>query len=283
MPEADDSAVKGPAVSLERALASGTLALWYQKTVLLESGAACGAEAQLYAQHPAYGYVPLADSLPPPESSLYFPLARTVVRQIKADWDRCFANERAQIPFSTKLPLSVIMSRGFVALLRETMSADARFPGLTIEVTDAQALKSTPDFWEVAAQLRLHRVTLSIADIGAAYAAVARPQKFPFAEVKLGADLVTNCILHKIKRSVCQGIIDLAHGAGATACAEGVSSLDQLHALVAMGCDQAQGPFCGKPAPIDAFKASLRQSAAGAGNESPTSEDPYAWPDNNAA
>jgi CheY-like chemotaxis protein len=119
-PEADEVAAKGPAVSVERALAGGTLALWYQKKVDLKAGSVCGAEALLFGQHPAYGFVPLADSLPPPENPLYFPLARTVTRQVKADWIRCFANHKAPLHFSTKLPLAVIMSRGFVALLRET-------------------------------------------------------------------------------------------------------------------------------------------------------------------
>jgi CheY-like chemotaxis protein len=136
-PEADEISVKGPAVSVERALASGTLALWYEKKVELKTGTVCGAEALLFGQHPAYGFVPLADSLPPPESPLYFPLARTVTRQLKADWIRCFANDKAPLHFSSRLPLAVIMSRGFVALLRETVSTDARFPGLTLDVTDA--------------------------------------------------------------------------------------------------------------------------------------------------
>jgi len=281
VPEVDETALKGPAVSVERALAGGTLALWYQKKVDLKSGSPCGAEALLYGQHPTYGYVPLADSLPSPESPVYSPLARIVTRQIKADWNRCFANDKIPLRFSTRLPLAVIMSRGFVALLRETL-ADPRFPGLTLDVTDAHQLKTSSGLWEVAAQLKLHRVILSITDIGAAYAAVARNQTFPFVEVKLDADMVSNCLLHKTKRSVCQNIIDLAHGVGAAACAEGVASLDQLHALVAMGCDRGQGPFFGKPQPIDAFKAALRPAGAGA-ETVPGNGDPYAWPDDSAA
>jgi len=280
-PDTDETAIKGPSVSVERALASGTLALWYQRKVDLTSGSPCGAEALLYGQHPTYGYVPLADSLPSPENPVYFPLARTITRQIKADWLRCFSDAKTSLRFSTRLPLTVVTSRGFVALLRETL-ADPRFPGMTLDVTDAHQLKTSSGLWEVAAQLRLHGVILSITDIGAAYAAVARNHKFPFVEIKLDAEMVSNCLLHKTKRSVCQSIMDLAHGVGAVACAEGVSSLDQLHALVAMGCDRAQGPFFGKQLPIDAFKASLR--TAGPGPEGAAGNgDPYAWPDDSAA
>ena len=278
LPESDDTvALKGPTVPLERSLADGTLALWYQRKIDLRSGLACGAEALLYGRHPALGHVPLVDSLPSPDSSLYFPLARTAVRQITADWSRYFANEKLQLRFSVKLPLQVIVSRGFVTLLRESVSSDPKFPGLTLNVTNAHEIRNNPGFWEVAAQLKLHRIHLSIADIGAAYSAVAHNLKFPFREIRLDTDLVSNCLLHETKRSLCQNIVDLAHGAGALACAEGVSSRDQLYALVAMRCDRAQGPLCGKPQPIDAFKASLR-GPEGQAVSPAENDDSFSWP-----
>jgi EAL domain-containing protein (putative c-di-GMP-specific phosphodiesterase class I) len=83
------------------------------------------------------------------------------------------------------------------------------------------------------------------------------------------------------KRAVCQSIVDLAHSVGAIACG-GITSLEQLQALVAIGCDCAQGPFFGKPQPIDAFKTGLRpiktetHPVQGAG-------DIYEWQDDSAA
>ena len=282
-PGTDEATNKGPAVSVERALAGGTLALWYQKKIDLKAGSVCGAEALPFGHHPTHGFVSLADSLPSPENPLYFPLARTVTRQVRADWIRCFANDKSPLRFSTRLPLAVIMSRGFVALLRETLAADTRFPGLTLDVTDAHQIKNNAGLWEVIAQLKLHRVTLALTDIGAAYAAAGRSQAFPFAEIKIDADIVTTCLLHKTKSAVCQSIVDLAHNLGAMVCAEGVASLEQLHALIAMGCDSAQGPFFGKPQPIDAFKAGLRTVGAETDPVQISGDDTYAWPDDTAA
>jgi len=170
-----------------------------------------------------------------------------------------------------------------VALLRETLAADTRFPGLTLDVTDAHQIKNSPGLWEVIAQLKLHRVALAFTDIGAAYAAAGRNQAFPFTEIKIDADIVTTCLLHKTKSAVCQSIVDLAHNLGAMACAEGVANLDQLHALIAMGCDSAQGPFFGKPQPIDAFKAGLRTVGAETDPVQISEDDTYAWPDDTAA
>src|SRR5262249_53399973 len=173
-------------------------------------------------------------------------------------------------------------SFGFVALLRETLAADTRFPGLTLDVTDAHQIKNSPGLWEVIAQLKLHRVALALTDIGAAYAAAGRNQAFPFTEIKIDADIVTNCLLHKTKFAVCQSLVDLAHSVGATACAEGVANIDQIPALIAMGCDSAQGPFFGKPQPLDSFKAALRAAGAET-NPVQGGGDPYEWPDDTAA
>jgi EAL domain-containing protein (putative c-di-GMP-specific phosphodiesterase class I) len=94
--------------------------------------------------------------------------------------------------------------------------------------------------------------------------------------------MVTNCLVHKTKRTVCQSIVDLAHSVGAIACAEGIASIEQLHALVAMGCDCAQGPFFGKPQPVDSFKTGLRPVGTETDPVQGT-DDPYEWPDDSAA
>jgi EAL domain-containing protein (putative c-di-GMP-specific phosphodiesterase class I) len=274
--EAENVPAKAPVLSIERLLAGGALALWYRRKIDLQSGLACGAEALLYGHHPAKGHVPLADSLPPPESPIYVPLARTALRQLIADWRRCFANEKSQLGFSIRLPLPLITSRGFRALLRENVPADPQFPGFTVNVTDAHGIKNHPELWEVAAQLRLHRIRLSTADIGAAYFAVAHNLKFPFREIRLDADLVSSCLLHETRSVLCRNVIQLAHDAGALACAEGVESLEQVEALIALGCDRAHGPLCGKPQPIDAFRANLRSSNEAEGGAA--EEDPFLWP-----
>lgn len=275
-PEVDDTQAKSPSAPLERALATGAWALWYQKKIELTSGALCGAELLFYAQHPAYGYVPIADSLSPSDSALFYPKARAVMRQLSADWHKHFASREPRFEFSTKLPFSLVTARGFIQLACELLPADIGFPGLTIEVTDAQLLKRHQDFREVAAQLKLHRISLSIADIGAAYAVVGNGSAFPFNELKLGDDLVSDCALNKVKQSACKGVIDLAHSVGARACAEGVSDVDQLKALMKLGCDMAQGDFIGRAQPVDAFRAAIvphRAQADGAG-----CEDEFAWP-----
>jgi EAL domain-containing protein (putative c-di-GMP-specific phosphodiesterase class I) len=115
---------------------------------------------------------------------------------------------------------------------------------------------------EIAIQLRLYGVTLSIDDFGTAYSTLARFLHLSFSEVKLDRSFVTGCAADPMKRALCQTVINLAHRFDASACAEGVETGGDLAALTAMGCDLAQGYLIGKPMPRDQF-ASSRLNQAG--------------------
>jgi EAL domain-containing protein (putative c-di-GMP-specific phosphodiesterase class I) len=50
--------------------------------------------------------------------------------------------------------------------------------------------------------------------------------------------------------AIVRAVIGLGHGLGITLVAEGVETQEQLEFLAAEGCDQMQGYYLGKPAPI---------------------------------
>jgi EAL domain-containing protein (putative c-di-GMP-specific phosphodiesterase class I) len=75
----------------------------------------------------------------------------------------------------------------------------------------------------------------------------------PFSELKLEGKFVRGCSSNRLQHSLCQTVIDLGHGFGATVCAEGVEDAVDLRALIEMGCDVAQGFVFAKPMPADQF------------------------------
>ena len=78
-----------------------------------------------------------------------------------------------------------------------------------------------------------------------------------FVEVKIDRSFVSGCSSNKLKHGLCQTVVDLAHRFGATACAEGVETVEDLHALVGMQCDSAQGFLFAKPMPPDELESAL--------------------------
>jgi EAL domain-containing protein (putative c-di-GMP-specific phosphodiesterase class I) len=78
---------------------------------------------------------------------------------------------------------------------------------------------------EIATQLRIYGISLTIDDFGEGYSSFARLRELPFAELKLDASFVKDCA-HDVKNAgICRAIIELAHNFGAVAVAEGLEIL----------------------------------------------------------
>jgi EAL domain-containing protein (putative c-di-GMP-specific phosphodiesterase class I) len=133
--------------------------------------------------------------------------------------------------------------------VRNALPAHPKFPGLIVEVTEDEVIRNMDWFHEVATQLRLYNIWISIDDFGSAYASLSRIKDLPFREVKLDRSFVTNCASDALKRSLCHTVVDLAHCFGASACAEGVETEQDMRCLAELGFDTAQGFLFAKPMP----------------------------------
>jgi EAL domain-containing protein (putative c-di-GMP-specific phosphodiesterase class I) len=249
-----------PVVDLAEALAKSWLELWYQPKIDLKSLTVCGAEALIRARHPKHGIVPPAGLLPPTDDPLHQPLTRFVIERAMGDW-RQFADQQMPLKLAINLPVSVICAPDFVGSLRPLLPKDARFPGLFAEITEDEIIRDPEWVREVATQLRLYNVHISIDDFGSAYASLSRLLHLPCAEVKLDRSFISNCAADQHKRALCRTVVDLAHSFGVTTCAEGVESIQDLRALIGMGCDTAQGFLFAKPMERQAFVQKLRKRA----------------------
>jgi EAL domain-containing protein (putative c-di-GMP-specific phosphodiesterase class I) len=250
--------------SLREALDERWLNLWYQPKFDVKAQTPCGAEALLRLHHPQHGIISPAAFLPPPSDPIHKRLADFVIKRAAADWN-FFADLGLPLKLSINLPLSIVSGPAFVGFMRENLPGTPDFPGLIVEITEDEALSNLMDvdlLNEIAIQLRLYGVTLSIDDFGTAYSTLARFLHLSFSEVKLDRSFVTGCAADPMKRALCQTVINLAHRFDASACAEGVETGGDLAALTAMGCDLAQGYLIGKPMPRDQF-ASSRLNQAG--------------------
>jgi EAL domain-containing protein (putative c-di-GMP-specific phosphodiesterase class I) len=56
---------------------------------------------------------------------------------------------------------------------------------------------------------------------------------------------------------VCQTVVDLAHRVGSRVCAEGVEKIEDLMAVIRMGCDMAQGYIFAKAMPPETFATDI--------------------------
>lgn len=248
-----------PTVDLAEALDKAWLELWYQPKIDLKSLTVCGAEALIRARHPEHGIVPPSGLLPPTDDPLYQPLSRFVLQRAMSDW-RHFAEHKMPLKLAINLPVSVIYAPDFVGYLRQVLPNDPKFPGLFAEVTEDDVTREPEWVREVAAQLKLYNVHISIDDFGSAYSSLSRLLHLPCVEVKLDRGFITNCSSDQQKRALCRMVIDLAHSFNVSTCAEGVENIEDLRTLRKMGCDTAQGYLFARPMERYAFVEKLKTS-----------------------
>jgi EAL domain-containing protein (putative c-di-GMP-specific phosphodiesterase class I)/ActR/RegA family two-component response regulator len=258
-PSAAKQPDNAPTVDLAEALDKAWLELWYQPKIDLKSLTVCGAEALIRARHPEHGIVPPSGLLPPTDDPLYQPLSRFVLQRAMSDW-RHFAEQKILLKLAVNLPVSVIYAPDFVGYLREVLPRDAKFPGLFAEVTEDDVTREPEWVREVATQLKLYNVHISIDDFGSAYSSLSRLLHLPCVEVKLDRSFITNCSSDQQKRALCRMVIDLARSFNVSTCAEGVETIEDLRTLRKMGCDTAQGYLFAKPMERHAFVEKLKTS-----------------------
>ena len=239
-------------IDLGIALQRHWLEVWYQPKIDLRSLTVSGAEALIRARHPERGIVQPVDLLPPAGDPLYNPLSIFVAQRTLADWNT-ISSAGHPLKLAINMPASVLNAPGFVDVVRKLLPASPGFPGLIVEVTEDEIIRNPDWIHEVAMQLRLCNVALSIDDFGSAYASLSRLKDMPFREIKLDRSFVSNCGADRLKRSLCQTVVDLAHRFGATACGEGVETAEELHCLTELGFDTVQGYYFARPMPLRPF------------------------------
>jgi EAL domain-containing protein (putative c-di-GMP-specific phosphodiesterase class I) len=245
-----------PSIDLAEAIREGWLELWYQPKINLKSLTVGGAEALIRANHPSHGLVSPIDLLPPAGDPLYLPLTSFVLRRAMEDW-RLFAGQGYPLKIAINAPASVIGAPGFVEEVRRAIPHEQAFPGLLVEMTEDEVIANPRGIGEVMARLRIHNTTISIDDFGTAHASLSRVKDLPFSEIKLDRSFVSGCASDSVKYGLCQTVVDLAHRFQATACAEGIETIDDLKCLLTLGFDTGQGFLFGKPQPLADFVKSL--------------------------
>ena len=105
-------------------------------------------------------------------------------------------------------------------------------------------------------------VLVSVDDFGTGYSSMSYLRRFPIDKLKIDRGFVKDLMTRAEDASIVQAIISLAHSLRLKVVAEGVETLEQLHSLKSMGCDQYQGFHFSPPlsaTDIGALMRRLRQ------------------------
>ena len=248
---------------LRRAVARGEFALAYQAQVALPGFEVIGVEALVRWDHPTQGWVSPADFIPlAEETGLILPLGLWVLQQACRD----AAAWPAQVRVAVNLSPVQFRSRTLVADVMGALAAAGLAPHrLALEITEAVLMHDVDQALQVMQALRELGVRTALDDFGTGYSSLSYLRRFPFDKIKIDRSFVIDLAQGDSAACIIQAISALAGGLGMSTIAEGVETLEQLHAVQAAGCGEVQGYLFSKPRPAAEIATQIAQGLPPAG------------------
>jgi diguanylate cyclase (GGDEF)-like protein/PAS domain S-box-containing protein len=247
---------------LEAALAAGKLRLHYQPQVHLPSGRLVGAEALARWTDDEWGPVSPARFVPVAEErGLIASLGEWALAEACAQARRW--RERG-CPLPGRVAVNVAAKQfdadNFAGqALRIARDAGVAPAAIELELTESGMMRDPERAVEIAQALRAAGFALSIDDFGTGYSSLAYLKRFPVQKLKIDISFVRDMLVDRNDHSIVSTIVAMGKSLELETLAEGIEHAQQAEALLALGCQFAQGYHCGRPLAADDFaKAWLR-------------------------
>ncbi|WP_052384194.1 EAL domain-containing protein [Litchfieldella xinjiangensis] len=250
---------------LAHAIEHDRLQLYYQAQVNIADGRLIGAEALCRWQDEELGWVSPGEFIPLAEArGMIKPLGdwviETACRQLAA-----WREQRAQLP--GQLAVNVASQQLDDTRLTQKLDTirqrhDIEPQALSLELTESSFMSDPEQAIAMANALKALGYGLAIDDFGTGYSSLAHLKRFPADKIKIDISFIRDMLSDNNDFTIVKTIIAMARSLGLDTIAEGIESPDQAEALLALGCEQAQGFLYARPLPADEFRDTwLRESA----------------------
>ncbi|GIF12468.1 putative bifunctional diguanylate cyclase/phosphodiesterase [Actinoplanes teichomyceticus] len=240
--------------------ADDQIMLHLQPAVDLVTAEPTGCEALVRWRHPRRGQLSPAEFLPAVErSELLIPFTRRVLDlalAAAADWTA----HGIDVPVSVNVSARSLTDPTFPAQVTEALRRH-RTPAsrLVLEITESVAVSEQDIVDEVLARLRASGVQMSLDDFGTGFSSLSSVTRMPVDEIKIDRSFVEEMIDSPAAGAVVRGAVELGARLGVRVVAEGIETVEQRAALIALGCPSAQGYHFCKPMPADKIVQALTQ------------------------
>jgi diguanylate cyclase (GGDEF)-like protein len=240
---------------LRRALERGELYLQYQPKIDLRGGTLAGFEALLRWRHPEYGIVSPEEFIPiAEETGLIVPIGEWIVASAIGQMAAWREEGLPAVPVAVNLSARQFLQGDVVATIEQLLrSAGMGAEALELELTESVSMADPERSLAIMHRLRMLGVTLSIDDFGTGYSSFSYLKRLPIDKLKIDKSFVHDMVHSADSRAIVGAIVAMAHRLNLRVVAEGVELAAQATALLASGCDQAQGFLYARPLdPLDA-------------------------------
>jgi len=230
---------------LREAVAEGAIIPYFQPVMSLTDQRLLGFEALARWDHPERGMIGPDDFIPiAEENRLIDTLFQRILHQsclAARDWPADVSLSVNLSPIQLKSPW---LPGRILATLQETGLAPGR---LIVEVTENAIIDDIDQVAEVFASLQNVGIRVALDDFGRGYSSLSHLRQLKFNHLKIDSSFVRSmeCVE---SREIITAVTGLGKALRMPVTAEGVETPETAEALMALGCEQAQGYLFGHPA-----------------------------------
>ena len=148
-------------------------------------------------------------------------------------------------PAGTFLAVNVSPSALLTKVVRDSLAGDLE--NIVVEITEHEFVADDQLLRSALADLRLRGARIAIDDAGAGHAGLKQLMRIRPDIVKLDKALIRNIQTDPARMALVESFVRFARDVGATVCAEGIESLDELAVLADLDVQWGQGFALGRP------------------------------------
>jgi diguanylate cyclase (GGDEF)-like protein len=232
---------------LRDAIDAGQLVLHYQPKADLPDGAVRGVEALVRWQHPRRGLLTPAHFLPLAEQSgLTRALTAYVLDRALEEIAALGGDLGVAVNLGPADLLDFDLPEGVALALQRRGCAPER---LTLEVSEDLVAADPERTLEVLRRLRALGLRIALDDFGEGQSSLRHLRELELDELKVDRQFVLGMAGDARDLAIVAATVDLGHRLGLRVVGEGVATRATWTALVAHGCDEAQGDLLSRPLP----------------------------------
>ncbi|WP_374040955.1 putative bifunctional diguanylate cyclase/phosphodiesterase [Massilia sp. PAMC28688] len=221
-----------------------------QPKISLNTGQVVGFESLVRWEHPERGFLFPDEFIAFAEQTGFIRILTRWVLEQSATLCQQLAAVGIDLKVSVNLSPRDLLDQDLPLKFGEILARHQLAPSsFCLEITESAIMDDPVRAQQTLERLHAMGFSLSIDDFGTGYSSLAYLKRLPVDELKIDKSFVLNMEHDIDDTKIVRSTIDLGHNLGLRVVAEGIESAAVWHLLAALGCDQGQGHFMGRPIP----------------------------------
>jgi diguanylate cyclase (GGDEF)-like protein len=244
---------------LRAAIPNGDIVPFFQPVVRLDTGALEGFEVLARWPHQKHGMIPPSHFIPVAEDA---GLVDAMFWALLAQACRKALDAPGEFTLAVNISPSQVRDQWFPEKVLRTLR-ETGFPAqrLEIEVTESAMIGDMERAKTSLMSLKNQGVKVALDDFGTGYSSLFLLRALPIDKLKIDRSFVASITADRENATIVRALVGLGVALGLEVTAEGVEDTQTAEALIAMGCELAQGYLYGPAIEFPTYAPLLRATA----------------------